>query len=228
MRILVIEDEVKISSHLKRGLQQDAHVVDAVTLGSDGLLLVSRGSYDLVLLDLMLPDASGFDVLRQLKLQADAPPVIILSAKASVADRVRGLEAGADDYMTKPFSFSELLVRIRAIMRRRMPAESDPEQTSTLHIGDLVFDRIARQFRREDRVIALTAREYTLLEYLIQNQGCPVTKRLIFEHVWNYSVDPQTNVVDVLVCRLREKIEAVSSAKLIHTLRGVGYVFRPD
>lgn len=224
MRILVIEDEVKISSYLNRGLQQDGHVVDTVALGGDGLLQLSRGCYDLVLLDLMLPDTSGFEVLRQIKMQTVSAPVIILSAKSSVADRVRGLEGGADDYMTKPFSFSELLIRIRVIMRRRQPAETDFSRQTTIEVGDLRLDRIARQATRGERVIDLTAREYTLLEYLIQNQGCPVTKRLIFEHVWNYSADPQTNVVDVLVCRLREKIDADAEIKLIRTVRGLGYV----
>lgn len=223
MRILIIEDEEKIGAYLSRGLEQDGHVVDVADCGGDGLALFGRGSYELVLLDLMLPDQSGFDVLQQISAKTPHPPVVILSAKASVKDRVRGLALGADDYMTKPFSFSELRVRIRAIMRR-CGGGDEAFQSTELRVGELMLDRIRRQAFRGARVLDLTAREYALLEYFIQNQGCPITKRLIFEHVWNYSADPQTNVVDVLVCRLRDKLNDGESVKLIRTLRGVGYV----
>jgi DNA-binding response OmpR family regulator len=224
MRILVIDDEERISSYLRRGLQQDGHVVDAVGLGRDGIVLVARGGYDLVILDLMLPDISGFEVLKKVKSETKAPPVIILSAKASVDNRVRGLDLGADDYMTKPFSFSELRVRIRAIMRRVSPEAIAPAQAATVQVACWVVDRIKRQVRRGAEVVELTPREFTLLEYFIQNRGFPITKRLIFEHVWNCSADPQTNVVDVLVCRLRDKLAAGAAQPLIRTVRGIGYV----
>lgn len=226
MRILIIEDEEKIATYLSRGLEQDGHVVDAAANAGDGLSLFGRGGHELVLLDLMLPDESGFEVLRKIAEKETHPPVIILSAKASVDDRVKGLALGADDYMTKPFSFSELRLRIRAIMRRHDAADTAFQKVE-LRVDDVRIDRLMRQAFRGERTLDLTAREYTLLEYFLQNPGCPITKRLIFEHVWNYSADPQTNVVDVLVCRLRDKLNDGEPKKLVRTLRGVGYVLDP-
>ena len=225
MKVLVIEDERKISSYLSMGLQQEGHVVDSVALGYDGLSLLGGNAYDIVLLDLMLPDVSGYEVLRKIKVRADAPPVIIVSAKGSIDDRVAGLLLGADDYMTKPISFVELCGRIRAIMRRRHPDATRYAQKAVVSIGQFTFDRVRRQIGSVAGTANLTAREARLLEFFIQNQGCLVNKRLIFEHVWNYEANPQTNVVDVLICRLREKIVRVCGADMISTSRGLGYVF---
>jgi DNA-binding response OmpR family regulator len=228
MRILVIDDEERIAAYLVRGLQQDGHVVDAVGLGVDGLRMAARGAYALVVLDLMLPDLPGFDVLKQLRALRSPPAVLILSAKASLENRVRGLDLGADDCMAKPFSFSELSTRIRAIMRRVCPSEASGPQASTVRVAGFEVDRLKRQVLRGSEVVDLTPREFALLDYFIQNRGCPVTKRLIFENVWNMSADPQTNVVDVLVCRLRDKLPAGDGSPLIRTVRGIGYILDGD
>lgn len=225
MKVLVIEDEQKISSYLGTGLHQEGYVVDAVALGLDGLSLFGQNEYDMVLLDLMLPDMSGYEVLRRIKERAGSPPVIILSAKGSVDDRVMGLRLGADDYMTKPVSFVELCGRIRAIMRRRHTDEKGYAQQQTINLGRLMFDRVRRQIASDSGTADLTARETLLLDFLIQNRACLVNKRLIFEHVWNYEANPQTNVVDVLICRLREKLGSVLGRDVIRTVRGLGYVF---
>ena len=225
MKVLVIEDEQKISSYLSTGLHQEGHVVDTVAQGQDGLMLAAQNTYDLILLDLMLPDMSGYEVLRRVKEKADSPPVIIVSAKGSSEDRVAGLRLGADDFMTKPISFVELCGRMRAIMRRRHPEDVSSCPSATLRVGGLAFDRVRRQIAGKVETADLTARETMLLEFLIQNKGCLVNKRLIFEHVWNYESNPQTNVVDVLICRLREKLIRVLGCDVIRTARGLGYVF---
>ncbi len=223
MKILVFEDEPKIAGFLTKGLRQEGHVVDAVSQGLDGLSMIQTRTYDLVLLDLMLPDIHGFEILKRIKQRADAPPVIILSALGSVDSRVHGLELGADDYMTKPISFTELCGRIGAIMRRRQtaPPFSPPCDPSS---GNLNYDRPCREVQSGKTSIQLSEQEALLFEFLTQNPGVPVTKRLIFEHVWNYDVDPQTNVVDVLVCRLRAKLQKVSGRDVIQTVRGLGYM----
>lgn len=225
MKVLVIEDEQKISGYLSAGLHQEGHLVDSVGLGQDGLLLLTQNAYDMILLDLMLPDMSGYEVLRRIKEKAGSPPVIIVSAKGASDDRVAGLQLGADDFMTKPISFVELCGRMRAIMRRRQPEEGAFGQAAKLYIGDLTFDRLRRQVAGKAEAADLTARETMLLEFLIQNKGRLVNKRLIFEHVWNYESNPQTNVVDVLICRLREKLIRVLGRDVIRTARGLGYVF---
>ncbi len=225
MKILVIEDENKILCYLSAGLRQEGYAVDAVSLGSDGLLLSAQHPYDLVLLDLMLPDASGYDVLKKLKALPAPPPVIIVSAKGSSDDRVKGLDWGADDFMTKPISFVELCGRIRAILRRRESGGARQRQELEIRVGEFTFDRITRQLKSATRVAELTARETLLLEYLVQNQGLLVNKRLILEHVWNFEASPQTNVVDVLICRLREKLFNVCCREMIRTVRGLGYIF---
>ncbi len=225
MKVLVIEDERKLSCYLSAGLRQEGHAVDAVELGGDALSLLGNGAYDMVLLDLMLPDMSGYDVLRQIRARGGTPPVIIVSAKGSSEDRVVGLELGADDFMTKPISFVELCGRIRAIMRRLQPAERDGGQSATLSSGPLAFDRVRRHVSGPAGEADLTAREAVLLDFFFQNEGCLVNKRLIFEHVWSFEANPQTNVVDVLICRLREKLMAVLGCDVIRTSRGLGYVF---
>jgi len=221
MRILVVEDDKKIASFVVKGLKQSGFAVDHAAEGEQGLLLASTVSYDAAVVDLMLPKLDGLSLLRQLRAQGVRLPIIILSARATVDDRVKGLQAGGDDYLTKPFAFSELLARIHALLRR---ASHSPEPTR-LTVGGLTLDLLNREAVRDGRKIELQSREFALLEYLLRNPGRVVTKTMILEHVWDYSFDPQTNVVDVLVHRLRAKVDPEKN--LIHTLRGVGYVVKP-
>lgn len=221
MRILVVEDDKKIASFLVKGLKQSGFAVDHCADGEQGLLLAGTVSYDAAVVDLMLPKLDGLSLLRQLRAQGVRLPIIILSARATVDDRVQGLQAGGDDYLTKPFAFSELLARIQALLRR---ASHSPEPTR-LTVGGLSLDLLNREAVRDGRKIELQSREFALLEYLLRNPGRVVTKTMILEHVWDYSFDPQTNVVDVLVHRLRAKVDP--DKNLIHTLRGVGYVLKP-
>ena len=221
MRILVVEDDKKIASFVVKGLKQSGFAVDHAAEGEQGLLLASTVSYDAAVVDLMLPKLDGLSLLRQLRAQGVRLPIIILSARATVDDRVKGLQAGGDDYLTKPFAFSELLARIHALLRR---ASHSPEPTR-LTVGGLTLDLLNREAVRDGRKIELQSREFALLEYLLRNPGRVVTKTMILEHVWDYSFDPQTNVVDVLVHRLRAKVDP--DKNLIHTLRGVGYVLKP-
>jgi len=221
MRILVVEDDKKIASFVVKGLKQSGFAVDHAAEGEQGLLLASTVSYDAAVVDLMLPKLDGLSLLRQLRAQGVRLPIIILSARATVDDRVKGLQAGGDDYLTKPFAFSELLARIHALLRR---ASHSPEPTR-LTVGGLTLDLLNREAVRDGRKIELQSREFALLEYLMRHPGRVVTKTMILEHVWDYSFDPQTNVVDVLVHRLRAKVDP--DKNLIHTLRGVGYVLKP-
>jgi two-component system OmpR family response regulator len=220
MRILVVEDDPKIASFVVNGLRQSGYTVDSCADGERALALAlaSATAYDAAVLDLMLPKLDGLTVIRRLREAGVGTPILVLSAKASVDDRVHGLQAGGDDYLTKPFSFAELLARVQALLRRRSPA---PEPTR-LVVGDLELDRVRREARRGGQAIELQAREFALLEYLMRNARRVVTKTMILEQVWGYSFDPQTNVVDVLVHRLRAKVDPAKT--LIHTLRGVGYV----
>ncbi len=220
MRILVVEDDAKIASFVINGLKQNGFAVDQAADGLRGLALARTIAYDALVLDLMLPELDGLALLRDLRAAGVLTPVIILSAKAGVDDRVRGLQAGGDDYLTKPFAFSELLARVQALIRR---ASHAPEPTR-LVTGDLQLDLVAREVRRGDQVIDLQPREFALLEYLMRHPGRVVTKTMILEHVYDFSFDPQTNVVDVLVHRLRAKVDP--DKRLIQTLRGVGYVLK--
>ena len=220
MRILVIEDDKKIASFLVNGLKQGGYAVDHSADGEDGSARAQTISYDAMIVDLMLPKLDGLSLIREIRDKGVRTPAIILSAKASVDDRVRGLQAGGDDYLTKPFSFSELLARIQALIRRSSQA---PEPTR-LVVGDLVMDLLSREVRHGDRSLELQPREFALLEYLMRHPNRPVTKTMILEHIFDYSFDPQTNVVDVLVHRLRNKLD--QDKAMIHTLRGVGYVLR--
>jgi two-component system, OmpR family, response regulator len=222
MRILVVEDDKKIASFLGKGLRQSGFAVDQADNGEDGLHLASTEPYDVAIIDLMLPKLDGLTLIEELRRARIRTPVLILSAKRSVDERVVGLQAGGDDYLTKPFAFSELLARVQALIRR---ATSAVEPTR-LVVGDLVMDHAARQVARAGQGIELRPREFALLEYLLRNAGRPVSKALILEHVWDYSFDPQTNIVDVLVSRLRAKVDREFPIKLIHTIRGVGYVLR--
>ena len=221
MRILVVEDDKKIASFVVNGLKQSGYAVDHSADGEDGLLKAQTVAYDAAIVDLMLPKLDGLNLIQQLRAKGLRTPVLILSTKASVDDRVRGLQAGGDDYLTKPFAFSELLARIQALIRR---ASQTPEP-SRLVVGDLTMDLLTREVRRGKEPIELQPREFALLEYLMRHPNRPVTKTMILEHIFDYSFDPQTNVVDVLVHRLRSKVD--KDKAMIHTIRGVGYVLRP-
>ena len=222
MRILVVEDDKKIASFISKGLKEAGFAVDVAPDGVDGLHMGSTEPYDAAVVDIMLPGLDGLSLIERLREKRIATPVIILSAKRSVDDRVKGLQSGGDDYMTKPFSFSELLARVQALIRRSTRV-SEP---SKLCAGELTVDLLTREAIRGDCPISLPAREFALLEYLLRNKGRIISKTSILEHVYDYSFDPQTNVVDVLVCRLRNKIDKNFSHKMIHTVRGMGYVLK--
>src|SRR5436190_17889776 len=221
MRILVVEDDKKIASFVVNGLKQSGFAVDHASDGEQGLFQAQTVAYDAAVVDLMLPKVDGLGLIQQLRTHGAHTPILILSAKASVDDRVRGLQAGGDDYLTKPFAFSELLARVQALIRR---ATQTPEPTR-LTVGDLALDLITREVQRGGEKLELQPREFALLEYLMRHANRPVTKTMILEHIFDYSFDPQTNVVDVLVHRLRSKLD--KDRAMIHTLRGVGYVLRP-
>ena len=222
MRILVIEDDKKIASFVVNGLKQGGYAVDQCSDGSEGLARAETITYDAIVVDVMLPKLDGLSLVQQLRASGVKAPILFLSAKASVDDRVRGLQAGGDDYLTKPFAFSELQARIQALIRR---STQTPEPTR-LTVGDLSLDLLTREVKRGESAIELQPREFALLEYLMRNANRPVTKTMILEHIFDYSFDPQTNVVDVLIHRLRSKID--QGRGMIHTIRGVGYVLRPS
>lgn len=222
MRALVVEDDASISEFVARGLREAGFAVDEARDGEAGLDAALRTAYDVAIVDLMLPKRDGLDVIDALRRRGVTTPVLILSARRSVDDRVRGLQAGGDDYLTKPFAFAELLARIQALVRRATRA---PEPTS-LTVEDLTLDLLSRRVTRGGTPIELRPREFALLEYLMRNGGKVVSKTMILSHVWEYSFDTQTNIVDVLVSRLREKIDRPFARKLLHTVRGVGYVLR--
>jgi DNA-binding response OmpR family regulator len=223
MRILVIEDDRKIASFVVKGLKQSGFAVDHAADGETGLATALATPYDAAIIDVMLPQLDGLSVVQELRNRKVSLPVIILSARASVDDRIKGLQSGGDDYLVKPFAFSELLARVQALIRRATHTTSEP---TSLTLGDLTLNLITREVTRAGQKIELQTREFALLEYLMRNAGKYLSKALILEHVWDYSFDPQTNVVDVLVCRLRTKIDRDFDRKLIHTLRGVGYVLK--
>jgi DNA-binding response OmpR family regulator len=225
MHVVLIEDDEKIGSFVSRGLKQEGHVVSWARTGDEGLELARDAGADLAIVDLMLPGKDGLSIIRALREKKSALPVIILSARADVDDRVRGLGAGADDYLTKPFSFAELLARVSALMRRASPRS---EPTTRLEFEELTLDLIARRAQRAGRSIELQAKEFALLEYFMRNPDRVLSKTMILQHVWDYHFDPQTNVVDVLVSRLRSKIDRDFPRKLIHTIRSVGYVLRAE
>jgi two-component system OmpR family response regulator len=221
MRILVVEDDAKIASFVVNGLKQNGFAVDRCADGEEAHAVASTTAYDAAIIDIMLPKLDGLSLVRQLRQDGARVPVIILSAKASVDDRVKGLQAGGDDYVTKPFAFSELLARVQALIRRA----SNVSEPTRLVAGDLTLDLLNREVTRAGERIELQTREFALLEYLMRHANRVVTKTMIMEHIWDYSFDPQTNVVDVLVCRLRNKIDREKN--LVHTIRGVGYVLKP-
>lgn len=223
MRILVIEDDRKIASFVVKGLKENGFAVDHAPDGEEGLTMAQGAPYDAAVVDIMLPRKDGLSVVQELRSEKLNIPVIFLSARASVDDRIKGLQSGGDDYLVKPFAFSELLARVQALIRRA----SKTTEPTTLSVGDLTLNLVTREVTRAGRAVELQAREFALLEYLTRNAGRLVSKTLILEHVWDYNFDPQTNVVDVLVCRLRNKIDRDFENKMIHTVRGVGYVLKP-
>ncbi len=218
MRILVIEDETRIAEFIARGLESAGYQVDSAEDGAKGLEMAHGTDYDLIILDLILPDMDGLKVLEKIRNRKVSPPVLILSALGAVDDRVKGLERGADDYLAKPFSFVELLARVRALLRRGQPM---PER---LQVGDLVLDAIRRKVTRGGEPIELAPKEFSILEYMMRNQGKPLTRTMIVEHVWDMDYDGLTNIVDVYIRHLRSKIDDRWPQKLIRTVRGVGYM----
>ncbi len=220
MRILVVEDDAKIASFIVRGFKEAGFAVDHAPDGEAGLVLAGTTDYDAAVVDIMLPRLDGISLVRRIRASRRTTPVLFLSAKASVDDRVKGLQAGGDDYLTKPFAFSELLARVQALIRR---ATQTPEATR-FAVGDVTIDMVSREVTRAGERIELQPREFTLLAFLLRNAGRPVTKTMILEHVWDYSFDPQTNVVDVVVHRLRSKVDPDKTR--LETVRGVGYLWR--
>ena len=220
MRALIVEDDRAIAEFVARGLGEAGFAVDQAADGETALELALSEPYDVAIIDLMLPQRDGLSVIDELRRRGRTTPVLILSARRSVDDRVHGLQSGGDDYLTKPFAFAELLARVQALVRRATRA---PEPT-TLTLGDLTLDLLTRKVTRADAPIELRPREFALLEYLMRNSGKVVSKTMILSHVWDYTFDPQTNIVDVLVSRLREKIDRPFDRKLLRTVRGVGYV----
>jgi len=224
VRVLVVEDDSKIASFVANGLKQAGFTTTQAADGEYGLTLALTDRYDAAIVDLMLPKMDGLSLIEELRRRKVDTPVIILSAKRSIDDRVRGLQSGGDDYMIKPFAFSELLARVQALIRR---ASGAPTSESTrLKVGDLSMNLLSREVVRAGAKLDIQAREFSLLEYLMRNAGRVVSKTMILQQVWDYSFDPQTNVVDVLVCRLRNKVDKNFAEKLIHTIRGVGYVLK--
>jgi len=222
VRALLVEDDATIADFVERGLREGGFAVDRAADGEAGLASALAAPYDVAIVDVMLPRRDGLSLIDEIRKRGILTPVLILSARRSVDDRVRGLQAGGDDYLTKPFAFAELLARVQALVRRATRA---PEPT-TLTVGDLVLDLLSRRVTRGGTAIDLRPREFALLEYLMRNAGKVVSKTMILSHVWDYSFDPQTNIVDVLVSRLREKIDKPFEKKLLQTVRGVGYVVR--
>ena len=221
MRILIVEDEKKVAAFIKKGLEEETYAVDIATDGEEGFHLGEQNQYDLIILDLMLPKINGLDILSGLRSQNIETPILLLTAKDSVEDKVEGLNQGADDYLTKPFAFSELLARIRVLLRR-----GKSESKTTLEIADLTLNLVSHKVSRGNEEIELTGKEYSLLEYFMRNQEKVLTRTMIAEHVWDYNFDTFTNVIDVYVNHLRKKIDKNFSTKLLHTLRGVGYVMK--
>lgn len=218
MRILVVEDDAPLASYIRKGLEAEHYAVDVALDGEQGRLMASDLDYDLLVLDLNLPKLDGISLLRNLRRSKPEVPVLVLTARPLVEDRVHALDSGADDCINKPFSYSELSARVRALMRRGQPSVE-----SILQVADLQLNRIERKVRRNGRQIELTAKEFALLEYLMRNAGRRITRSMIIEHVWNISFDTSTNVVDVYINYLRKKVDEGAACRLIHTVRGVGY-----
>jgi len=220
MRILIVEDDKQTAQFISKGLRQEGFAVDHASDGEDGLHLALTEPYDAAVIDIMLPKLNGLALIDEMRRNDSDIPVIVLSAMSSVDDRIRGLQTGGDDYLVKPFAFSELVARIHALIRRATKVT----EPTTLTVGELKMDIVRRKVFRAGKEIELQPKEFALLEYLMRNIGRVVSKTMIMEHVWDYNFDPQTNVVEARICRLRDKIDRAFDRKLIHTLRGVGYV----
>jgi two-component system OmpR family response regulator len=220
MRILVIEDDRNVAGYVVKGLRESGYAVDHAADGKEGLFLATSERYDAIIVDRMLPSLDGLAIVRALRAANDRTPALILSALGDVDDRVLGLRAGGDDYLTKPFAFSELLARVEALLRRAQPAD---QPTTALRVADLEMDLLTRSVKRADRPIDLQPREFRLLEYLMRHSGQVVTRTMLLEGVWDYHFDPQTNVIDVHISRLRAKIDRGFDRPLLHTVRGAGY-----
>jgi DNA-binding response OmpR family regulator len=223
VRVLIIEDDPTLSEFVAQGLRDAGFAVDRAADGDAGLRAALTSPFDVAVVDLMLPRRDGLSVIEALRAKGVRAPVLILSAKRSVDDRVRGLQAGGDDYLVKPFAFAELLARVQALLRRATPTA----EPTRLVAGDVTLDLLTRQVHRAGQLLDLRPREFALLEYLMRHPGRVLSKTMILSHVWGYSFDPNTNVVDVLVSRLREKLDRPFDVKLLHTIRGAGYVLRP-
>lgn len=225
MKVLVVEDDPKIAQFVTKGLKESGYVVDTAFTGSDGLHLALSHDYSAAILDIMLPEVDGLQILEKLRATKKNLPVLILSAKRGIDDRVKGLQMGGDDYLTKPFAFSELLARLQALIRR---ASQQTHEVTKLNFLDLELDLLTREVKRRNKDIQLQSKEFSLLEYFMRNPKRILSKTAILENVYDYNFDPQTNVVDVLVSRLRKKIDKGFEPKLIHTVRGMGYVLKED
>jgi two-component system, OmpR family, response regulator len=224
MRILVIEDDMEAAAYMTKGLKENGAVVDHMANGRDGLLMAASGVYDVIIMDRMLPGVDGLTILKTLRSSGNSTPVLILSALGDVEDRVVGLKAGGDDYLAKPYAFAELVARLEALMRRRRKGAPEP----VLKVGDLEMDLISRSVKRAGRSIELQPKEFALLEQLMRHAGNVVTRTMLLENVWDYSFDPQTNVIDVHISRLRQKIDKGFNKPLLHTVRGSGYCIREN
>lgn len=223
MRLLLVEDDLSIQQFLKRSLEEAGYRVDGASTAKTGEALALEGIHDAFIIDLGLPDMDGLDLIARCRAQGNSAPVLILSARRSVDERVRGLEQGGDDYLTKPFALAELLARLRNLLRRVSPPQTDPVR---LQASDLQLDLVRREARRGEHLLQLTPQEFALLEYLCRNEGRVVTRSMILDHVWRMRIDPATNVVDVHIYRLRNKVDHDTTRPLIHTIRGVGYVLK--
>lgn len=223
MRILVVEDEKKVAHFIQQGLEEEHYTVDVALNGEEGEAMAGTGNYDLLILDVMLPKKNGIDITRALRQRKMPVPILMLTAKATTEDKVEGLDSGADDYLTKPFAFAELLARVRSLLRR-----GATEKTTVLLLGDLELDTVSHRARRGGKPIDLTMKEYALLEFLLRNKDRVLSRTIISEHIWEYNFDTGTNLIDVYVNHLRSKIDAGFDRKLIHTVRGVGYVMKEE
>ena len=221
MRILVVEDEKKVARFIQQGLEEEHYAVDVSHDGAEGLSMAETGSYDVIVLDVMLPGKDGLEVTRELRAERVTTPILILTAKTATEDKVAGLDSGADDYLTKPFAFAELLARVRSLLRR-----GTQEKTNLLAAADLELDTVSHRARRAGKNIELTAKEYALLEFLLRNKARVLSRTIIAEHIWDYHFDTGTNLIDVYINHLRNKVDSGSELKLIHTVRGVGYVLK--
>ncbi len=221
MKLLVVEDEKKVAAFIKKGLEEDRYTVEVASDGDKGEELASQGSFDLIILDILMPKKDGLTMLKELRAKHITTPVLMITAKGSVEDKVKGLDTGADDYLVKPFAIAELLARVRSLLRR-----GGPEKSTALTVADLTLDLVSHKATRGENLIELTGKEYTLLEYFMRNTNKVLSRTIISEHIWHYNFDTGTNIIDVYINHLRNKIDGEFEKKLIHTVRGVGYMMK--